>query len=55
MELREAGNRDKHGIDANEEMKAKRLLLPRARGLCERHSRLPPQVTETTLDVDLET
>jgi hypothetical protein len=47
--------KNKHGIDADKEAKAKRLLLPQVRGLCERHSQLPPNATETMLDVDLNT
>jgi hypothetical protein len=42
-------------MNADEEAKAKRLLIPRARGLCERFSHLPPNATETILDVDLNT
>jgi hypothetical protein len=38
---------------SHEETKAKRLLLPRARGLHERHSHLPPQATETAPDVGM--
>jgi hypothetical protein len=48
-------NQDQHGTDADKEVQAKRPLLPRARGLCERHSHLPHQATETMLDVDLAT
>jgi hypothetical protein len=55
MELWESRNQDKHGIDADKEDKAKQLMLPRVRGLCERCSHLPPKATETVLDVDLET
>jgi hypothetical protein len=55
LELWESRNQGTRGLDADREAKAKRQLIPRAKGLCERFSHLPPNATETTLDVDLKT
>jgi hypothetical protein len=55
MELWESRNEDKHGINADKEVKAKRLLMPWVRGLCEQCSHLPLNATETLLDADLAT
>jgi hypothetical protein len=55
MELWESRTQDKRGIDADEEAKARPLMLPREREIHERHSHLPLNATETMLDVDLNT